>query len=261
VKIFQASVVGWSCFPDPAVLVQGCSRPEANFVADGLDLNFIPSNLRRRCSPLSRVTLAVAFAAARGRAQLVSLPTIFSSAHGESDVTAALLKDLAAEQALSPMGFSLSVHNASSGLFSIATGDLEAATALAAGEHSLLMGLCESLLTLTDSPDRPVLYVCYDDRVPEAFVPAARSADVPFALGVVLGPQGMKGGCDIQIEISQAAGSGGEEPSGRSTVAPTFSFVRWLTGEVPSVLLSDESNSWQLSARTSLGVLFTSPVL
>ncbi|MFN4894402.1 MAG: beta-ketoacyl synthase chain length factor [Pseudomonadota bacterium] len=254
----KASILGWSCFPGLERFHALDSAEAKTFSAEGLDVDFIPSSLRRRCSTLTKVTLAVAHATVRGKS-LQSIPTVFSSAHGESEITAALLRDLAIDQQLSPMGFSLSVHNAASGLFSIATGNTAASTAIAAGERSFIMGLCEALLMSADNPEVPVLYVCSDDRVPSVFLREGDETDRPFAIALLISASEMSEGCAMQVVVGGQARADDEFSTALSSAWSVKSFIRWLNDETSSVQLSDDGSVWCCEASTPRAPLFRSP--
>ncbi|WP_082627241.1 beta-ketoacyl synthase chain length factor [Colwellia sp. TT2012] len=72
----------------------------------------------RRLSPFSKIALHCLDMPA---ALKQNLPLIFASQHGDLAKTITLIKDAALGENLSPTKFSLSVHNATTGLFSIAT--------------------------------------------------------------------------------------------------------------------------------------------
>src|SRR3546814_5162872 len=83
------------------------------------------------------------------------LPLVFISRHGETPRTFEILKDLAADQPLSPTQFSLSVHNAVIGLWSIMRGETSEMTALAATGDGLEHGVLEAVALLNEgSPAR-----------------------------------------------------------------------------------------------------------
>lgn len=140
------------------------------------DVRFIDALLRRRLGRLSRMALHVANQAA---AEYAFLPTIFASRHGELSRTVSMLHALAADEAPSPAAFSLSVHNAAAGIFSIVRGDPAPSTALAAGEETLLWALLDASIRLAADPDSPILLVYADEPLPgeyQAFQTASESA-------------------------------------------------------------------------------------
>lgn len=89
------------------------------------------------------------------------LPLVFASRHGETfSRTLAILSDLAHDEPLSPTQFSLSVHNAIIGLWSIQRGDTSEMTALAAeGGDGLEQALLEAATLLGEGAPGVLLIV------------------------------------------------------------------------------------------------------
>lgn len=127
-------------------------------------VDFIPALQRRRLSRLSRLSLAAAYACGEGQH---SLPTVFASQHGEIHRTLGLLTELAQREPLSPMAFSLSVHNTASGLYSIAAHNTAPSTAIAAGADTLPCALLEAVGQLQQHEE--VMLVYAEEPLPEAY--------------------------------------------------------------------------------------------
>ena len=126
------------------------------------------SRAKRGTSRFARMLGEVATrACAEAGGDLSRVATVYSSAWGEIDIMVALLAQIAeGEQGLSPLRFKHSVHNAASGLVSIASGNRGFSTAMAAGRRSFEMGLLEAYgLLAADEPE--VLFCVADDRLPE----------------------------------------------------------------------------------------------
>jgi hypothetical protein len=157
---------------------------------DWLDLAWGPPDVasveplqRRRLSPLAR---AFCHCAERVGAPL-DARVVFASRHGEAERTLAILQDLAQEVEVSPTQFSLSVHNAVPGVWSILRGSRAASCALAAGPDTFGWGLVEAAAGLGDPGDpRPVLFLYADDRLPEPWVNPT-PAGFPHAVALLLG--------------------------------------------------------------------------
>ena len=109
------------------------------------DVSFLPAMQRRRLSRLARMAFSVGWPLAEGREDL---PLVFISRHGETPRTLDILSDLANEQPLSPTQFSLSVHNAVIGLWSILRNETSEMTALAAAGDGLEHGMLEAAALL-----------------------------------------------------------------------------------------------------------------
>jgi len=147
-----------------------------------LDLRFVEPLQRRR---LSRLARACFHCAGRLRPD-PDTRVVFASRHGEAGRTLAILRDLAAGAEVSPTHFSMSVHNAVPGLWSILTGDRASVCAVTAGPESFGWGLLEALASYREDPARPVLYLFGDDVLPEPWVDPAPPGHL-HALALLLG--------------------------------------------------------------------------
>jgi hypothetical protein len=127
-----------------------------------------PPLLARRASRSGRAGLRAALDCTLGLAG--SVITVFASRHGEVHRSVELLEALARSEPLSPTTFSLSVHNAAAGLFSIGRADRAASTSVAAGSDSLPMAVLEACGVLEEGASR-VLVVAHDEPVPAPFQP------------------------------------------------------------------------------------------
>ncbi|HEY9034615.1 MAG TPA: beta-ketoacyl synthase chain length factor [Pseudomonadales bacterium] len=175
--------------PDPDACIETASQWQAWARGDiaisaqerNPALPFIAPMLRRRLSRLSRLALKVAYIAAEDNH---TLPTVFCSRHGEIHRTRGLLNDLAAGERLSPMAFSLSVHNTASGLYSIASGNTAPSTAIAAGRDTLAMAAVEAAGLLLQHPQ--VLLVFADEPLPGDYREFADESTAAFGLALLL---------------------------------------------------------------------------
>lgn len=125
----------------------------------------VPAMTRRRIDPLGRAALQVAWWA---QGDQPTGPVVFASRWGEVARSVALLRQLAADEPLSPTAFSLSVHNASSALYSIARGDTANYAAVSAGDASAAAGVCEAVGLLADGAPQ-VLVVSVESALPEPY--------------------------------------------------------------------------------------------
>lgn len=181
-------------------------------------LAFLPALQRRRLSRLARMTFAVAWPLAEGQS---GLPLVFVSRHGDTQRTFALLGDLAQQEPLSPTQFSLSVHNASIGLWSILRGDTSEMTAVAGEGDGLEHGLLEAGLLLQGGAPA-VLLVIAEDTPPSAYAPWIHDVPFPYALGLLLTP-----GHDWQLSLSPCAA----DPSLHSEWPHALNLLRALSGQ------------------------------
>jgi len=144
----------------------------------------LAANERRRAPDSVLVALQVAEqAVAMSGHAAATLPSVFTSAHGDLPIIDALARTLAGDpRLLSPTRFHHSVHNAPSGYWAIASGSHAASTALAAYDHSFGAGLLEALAQLASSGSPLLLAGCDTEAVgPLASVNTSRGL-----LGVAL---------------------------------------------------------------------------
>jgi len=169
----------------PSVAAWAGAMPEAD--ADkpqgrGLD----PAN-RRRAGVLGRA-IADASAQAMQEADVdpSTVATIVGSSIGEAATMIGLLDQMwRTKTPMSPAAFTVSVHNASSGLLSISSKNQGYATSLAADEDTPGMALLEAVgLALRGDP---VLVACGDEAAPRSLVKNAPHWEI-LAGAVVLAP-------------------------------------------------------------------------
>ncbi|OLF56173.1 beta-ketoacyl synthase chain length factor [Pseudomonas chlororaphis] len=183
------SVDDWQAWSrQPVVLESSDAAP---------DVSFLPAMQRRRLSRLARMAFSVGWPLAEG---LEQLPLVFISRHGETPRTLDILSDLAAEQPLSPTQFSLSVHNAVIGLWSIMRGETSEMTALAAARDGLEHGLLEAAALLAEGAPA-VLLVIAEEQPPAAYARWIDDVPFPYALGLLLTP-----GTQWQLSLGTATG-------------------------------------------------------
>ena len=144
----------------------------------------MPSILRRRAGFLAKMALEVAYQCLGPR---TDIPTVFSSRHGEASRSADLLSDLAAGVPLSPTSFSLSVHNAAGGLFSIARGDRAPNMALAASASSVEHAVIEACGLISEGAPE-VLLVVYDCPLPPLYSDFEDCDEQPYAWAWLIEP-------------------------------------------------------------------------
>lgn len=164
--------------------------------------------LRRRLSSLAKMTLRVAHDCAR---DIPNVRIVFASRHGELARTTTMLDGLAAGEDLSPTLFSMSVLNASVGLFSILQKNTAPATAISAGCASFGYGLLDACLQLSEKPEQPVLFVYADEPAPAVYEVAELSGSGAHALGLLLDSSAA-----TRIVCSSTAGNGIPSDEGQS---------------------------------------------
>ena len=145
---------------------------------------------RRRAGQLGRA-LADTAAEALAMAQLDggALATVIGSAIGEAATMIGLLDQMwRHHQPMSPADFTVSVHNAASGLISIANKNRGMTTSLAADEDTPAAALMEAI-GIVYTTNRPVLLACGDEPAPENLAGQAPPWTM-LASAMVIGPSG-----------------------------------------------------------------------
>ncbi len=160
------------------------------------DVSFLPAMQRRRLGRLARMAFAVGWPLAEGYERL---PLVFVSRHGETPRTFEILRDVAASQPLSPTQFSLSVHNAVIGLWSIMRGETSEMTALAAAGDGLEHGAFEAAALLAEGAPA-VLLIVTEEQPPHAYSDWIDDVPFPYAVGLLL-----TSGTDWQLTLQDSS--------------------------------------------------------
>lgn len=184
----------------------GQNPTRLNDQGEAPDVSFLPAMQRRRLSRLARMAFSVGWPLAEGYTQL---PLVFVSRHGETPRTFEILGDLAADQPLSPTQFSLSVHNAVIGLWSILRNETSEMTALAGAGDGLEHGVLEAA-TLLNEGATAVLLIVTEEQPPAAYTPWIDDVPFPYALGLLLTP-----GDEWQLTLSTGQSNDGTDSSSK----------------------------------------------
>jgi hypothetical protein len=130
--------------------------------------NYIPKNIKRRCSSFIKLTLFGALQCVENTANC-DINGVFVSRYGDMTTTNKLLNDISQEEPLSPFNFSHSVHNASAGLYSIITKNQNPAISISGGNSSFSYGFIETLKFLNRFPKNKVVLVISEESLPKPF--------------------------------------------------------------------------------------------
>jgi Beta-ketoacyl synthase, N-terminal domain len=194
----------------------------------------VPKMLQRRLTPLAKAVFNVAGQCVGGGK---TLPVVFSSAHGEICKSLDMLKTIQSGHELSPTAFSLSVHNAIAGLFSIAYSNSQEITVIAPGQEGIAPAFIEALGMLYEGADE-VLIILYDEPIAD-FYPI-----VPFNLNVsfpcVLALRIALSGSGVPFEFCRSAESrdDGEHP------VQLLALLKFLVAQKQSLSLGNQGHSW-----------------
>lgn len=199
------------------------------------EVKFLPAGVRRRATRLTRMMLQVAFDATEG-IDRGTARTVFASRHGAIHVAVRILASIAKEELVSPLQFSHSVHNAQAGLFSIAAGNREASSSIAAESDTFGHGFLEALLHLERSP-APVLFVMADEPLPANLAHLVEEPEGAYAVALLLSREGE----GPRLEFSLAATK--ESPSPRAW-PDAIEFVRFLCNGETELTLGHGRRRW-----------------
>ncbi|OUR65306.1 hypothetical protein A9Q79_03105 [Methylophaga sp. 42_25_T18] len=188
----------------------------------------IPPMLRRRFTTLGRCAVT---AGLKIMDEGQSIPSIFSSRYGDTAISLSLLEQMGMNEPMSPSNFSLAVHNAVGGLFSIVRKDTSKVTSITAVEGFVVNTLLEAVGQLQES-DR-VLCVIYDIPLPELYQRYCDSDLFPYAIAMILNKTG-----DEQLKIEQIIQPDNiEKITENSQKSEALQLINMLTG------LSSEMNT------------------
>lgn len=208
--------------------------------AEKVSLPQVPPLLRRRLNVLGKYAVAVSMDQLAEQQQIV---TVFASRHGDTELTLSLLKQIGRDEALSPTGFSLSVHNAVSGLLSIARKDTLPSTAIAAMRGLVLQTLCEGISQLQQH--QKVLCVITDIPLPDIYQSYCEGQDFPFALAFIMSREGAQSFTLTQQPDLQLS----DEPANETD--DIFALMSLLCGFRQQLSLSVNGSHWQLQAASN----------
>lgn len=199
-------------------------------------LEWVPPMQRRRLSPFMKMALHCAHEVTNNLD--TPLQSVFASRHGDLTKTSRLLTDLARKEALSPTEFSLSVHNAVSGLFSILSKNEQPSTTIAAGENTFIMGLIEASVR-SAAHNEPVLFVLVDQAMPVPFDTFASESQESYAIAMVINTHPTDNSTYRLTRKTAGAKTSPQAPF-------ALQFMAQHSAHHQCITLSSESNAWLL---------------
>lgn len=215
---------------DDTAWADWAAAPYLPSAASQPDVSFLPAMQRRRLSPLARMVFNVAWPLAEGHA---ALPLLFVSRHGETPRTHAILADLARGEPLSPTQFSLSVHNAIIGLWSILRGDTSEMSALAGERDGLEHAVLEAAALLEEGAPA-VLLVAAEETPAGAYTPWIDDVPFSYALALLLEP-----GREWQMSLTSDL-----TPMPASVWPPALELLRCLHDQASGFRHSWKNRTW-----------------
>ncbi len=201
-------------------------------------LSSIPKMLKRRLSPLARVVFCAAIPCIPENNQF---PSVFSSTHGELAKSFAMMELIEAGEDISPTAFSLSVHNAIAGLFSMVYKNNRESTVVAPGEEGLAAAFIEALGLLQEGEDE-VLIVLYDEPL-VTFYPSAPyqlSSEKSCAVALTISKSGA--GIPLSLRCMSKSGDNGRVDGEQPLQIPLF--IRFLDQTQKKMTIHASGHSW-----------------
>lgn len=184
---------------------------------------------RRRMSRLSRMALSVALDV-EGNPDF----SIFASRHGELARTRGILGQICDGTEVSPTAFSQSVHNTSSGLYSIVVEATRPSTSIGAGAETFAYAWIEAQAYLAEHPEHRVLLVDFDEIVPQEYRSFLPEASCDHALALLL-----RAGQANGISLTRT-----EAPTQqRLPLGPQF--LAWLQSDSEAIVLGADGHGWR----------------
>lgn len=200
------------------------------------DVSSIPAMLRRRLNTLGRAAAS----------QILTIlesgdnpAIVYNSRHGDLTRTLGVLKDLAANDPVSPMNFSLTVHNAVPGIISIHTGITATISSIASGNEGLVPTLLEGIGLLSDDCPKVICLLC-DAPPPAIYRNVANQPELAYACCFVL-----ERGNNLQLQQSSP-----QQPSTQSERAPqAIDFAQFLATEIPTLTVTNNGSKWLIEKK------------
>jgi hypothetical protein len=199
---------------------------------DKPDVSEIPPMLRRRLTAQGKAALSVMLPLHN---KYGPMPIIYVSRHGEAARTVTMLTDIANKELLSPTQFSLSVHNATAGLFSIQQKVTDNIVAIAAGDNDVIPALLEAIGQFDDRTSNALVVFC-DEPLPELYRHQVPSPTALFAAAFII-----SSGEGFELKHTQS------NSLQASSLVQALELVAFAAGDGDNLILSCNNSDWLVS--------------
>lgn len=203
-------------------------------ISEAPDVAMIPPMLRRRLNLLGR---ACASEMMKHLQDEDNMPIVYCSQHGDIERTLKVLSELVDDQPVSPIHFSLAVHNAICGVLSIQAGLTANISTIAAGQQGLVPVLLEAAGILMNGADKVLCVIC-DVLLPEIYRDEQSLPKIPYAISFV-----MTRSDGVNLTLQQLPLN---DDISHVNPSPT-SLIEFLTTNQTELLIEHNSVSWALS--------------
>ncbi|MDH3336260.1 MAG: beta-ketoacyl synthase chain length factor [Gammaproteobacteria bacterium] len=172
----------------------------------------IPPKERRRAPLAVKMAVEVMDQACRMAAVEPSeVATVFASGMGDMQITDYMCRTLATSpRMISPTKFHNSVHNASTGYWSIATHSHSPANAISGYSHSAAVAILEGAVQAVEE-EVPVLVAVLEMAAPAPFK-SVYDSDHPFSAALLLTPAGYHASPVASVRLGVASGAVDDPP-------------------------------------------------
>ncbi len=151
-------------------------------ISETPDVAIIPLMLRRRLNLLGRACASEMLKHLRDDE---NVPIVYCSQHGDIERTLSVLGELVDQESVSPMHFSLAVHNAICGVLSIHAGLTANISTIAAGQQGLVPVLLEAAGILMSGANKVLCVIC-DVPLPAVYSDEQSLPKIPYAISFVM---------------------------------------------------------------------------
>lgn len=192
---------------------------------------------RRRLERVGRTALQVAYWCQS--AEVVDIPLVFASRHGDIQRTYEMLEALARSEVLSPTHFGLSIHNAIVAQYSIARALEQNYLAVAAGKSTAEAAVIEAIGLLHDGAEE-VMIVMYDGLLPESYQIFNNENCVEYAWAWRV-KKASAGSSSFSLDLIKASE---HEAGTKSDLPHGLDVMRFILSNQNNLHLNDDSRHW-----------------
>jgi hypothetical protein len=221
---------GWQAMPSGNYP----DEPEVLTISETPDVSIIPLMLRRRLNLLGR---ACGSEILKHLTNGEIMPIVYCSQHGDIERTTKVLKELADDQPVSPMHFSLAVHNAICGILSIQTGLTSNINTIAAGQEGLVPVLLEATGILLSGAEKVLCVIC-DVTLPEIYRDEQSLPKIPYAISFVVSKA--KG---VPLTLTQLP----QHPDKQNINQLPVCLIEFLSSDKTELLINHNEATWKLA--------------
>lgn len=208
------------------------------------DVSFVKPILRRKLSRMARMAFFVASECLVD--EDISHEYVFCSRFGDYGRTYRILDDIINNEPASALAFSMSVHNASSSMFSIEQADIANSTSLAAGHTTLETAFVEAWSRLQTKEVQSVLIVYHDEPLPDLYDDQDTMVPYPIAAAFLVTLPDDEGGDNARIRLKWSSDAEIQKQTENISM-PVLRVLKLLLSGGASQYTHAERLSWEWS--------------